>query len=142
VKRQELSEYVKHSEIPVVGLDYMLEPSYNWKDCPMAWGDLWVEPNGDIYNCYGFDYIVGNVFTESPLIAFNSKKQRDFRKKLSTSLPPLKQCHSCNFARKGWQLHGGYITRSRELSVNKSMGFYESLKHVLVVLSGKGDYSF
>lgn len=139
---RELREFVKTSKISVVGLDYMLVPSYNWKDCPMAWGNLWVEPNGDIYNCYGFDYVVGNVFTESPLLAFNSRKQRDFRKMLSTSNPPLKQCRSCNFARAGWQLHGGYITRSRELSVNKQMDFYESLKHVLVVLTRKGGYSF
>ena len=142
VKREELKQFVKHSKIPVVGLDYMLEPSRNWKDCPMAWGDLWIEPNGDIYNCYGFDYTIGNVFRNSPLLAFNSEKQREFRKRLLTSDPPLKQCHSCNFAREGWQLHGGYITRSRELSMNKPMGFYESLKHVLVVLSRKGRYSF
>jgi len=141
-KREELKEVVKHSKIPVVGLDYMLEPSYNWKDCPMAWGNLWVEPNGDIYNCYGFDYVVGNVFRDSSLLAFNSKKQREFRKKLLTANPPLMQCHSCNFAREGWQIHGGYITRSRELSVNKPMTFYEALKYVLVVLTRKGRYSF
>jgi len=90
----------------------MLVPSYNWKACPMTWGNLWVEPNGDIYNCYGFDYVVGNVFRDSPLLAFNSKKQREFRKKLLTVNPPLRQCHSCNFAREGWQIHGGYITRA------------------------------
>ena len=141
-KRDKLKEVFANSKIHVVGLDYMLEPSYNWKDCPMAWGDLWVEPNGDIYNCYGFDYVVGNVFKESPLLAFNSKKQRQFRRKLLTTNPPLMQCHSCNFAREGWQIHGGYLARSRELSVNKPMTFYEALKHVLVVLTRKGSYSF
>jgi radical SAM protein with 4Fe4S-binding SPASM domain len=141
-KMKGLMELTKNSKIPVVGLDYMLEPSYNWRDCPMAWGNLWVEPNGDIYNCYGFDYVVGNVFKDSPLLAFNSKKQREFRKKLLTANPPLRQCHSCNFAREGWQIHGGYVTRSRELSVNKSMSFYEAVKHVLVVMTGKGRYSF
>lgn len=82
------------------------------------------------------------MFTESPLLAFNSRKQRDFRKMLSTSNPPLRQCRSCNFAREGWQYHGGYIARSRVLSVNKRMDFYEGLKHVLVVLTRKGGYSF
>lgn len=139
---RELKETVKQYKIPVVGFDYMLVPSSNWKDCPEAWGNLWLEPNGDIYNCYGFDYVVGNVFKDSPLMAFNSKKQREFRKRLLTNSPPLAQCHSCNFAREGWQIHGGYITRSRELSVNKPMTFYEAVKHVLVVLAGKGGYSF
>ena len=77
-----VKEVVKNSKFSVVGLDYMLVPSYNWK--AMAWGNLWVEPNGDIYNCYGFDYVVGNVFRDSPLLAFNSKKQREFRQKLFT----------------------------------------------------------
>ncbi len=141
-KIQDLKEVIKQSKIAVVGLDYMLVPSYNWKDCPMAWGNLWVEPNGDIYNCYGFDYVIGNVFKDSPLLAFNGKKQRDFRKRLMAENPPLKQCHSCNFAREGWQIHGGYVARSRELSVNKPMSFYEAFKHVLVVLTRKGRYSF
>src|SRR5271157_381444 len=141
-KREELKQWAKTTKIRIVGLDYMLEKSKNWRDCPEAWGNLWVEPNGDIYNCYGFDYIIGNVFKDSPLLAFNGRKQREFRKRLLTSNPPLAQCHSCNFAREGWQYHGGYVTRSRELSVNKPMTFYEALKRVLVVLTGKGGYSF
>lgn len=139
---KDLREYVAKSKIHVVGLDYMLEPSFNWRDCPIAPMNLWVEPNGDIYYCYGFEYVIGNVFTENPLIAFNSKKARSFREKLLTANPPLQQCHSCNFARPGWQLHGGYLATSRRLSVNKPMTFYEALKHVLTVLTGKGGYSF
>lgn len=137
-----LREVVKHSNLPVVGLDYMLTPSYGWKDCALSWLNIWVEPNGDMYNCYGFDYIMGNVFKDNPLLAHNSRKARDFRKKLQTDNPPLQQCHSCNFARPGWQLHGGYVTHSRALSVAKPMGVYEALKHVLVVLSGRRGYTF
>jgi radical SAM protein with 4Fe4S-binding SPASM domain len=137
-----LREFVQKSKLPVVGLDYMLVPSYDWGDCPLAWLNLFVEPNGDIYNCYGFDYVVGNVFKENPLFAFNSKKQRDFRKQLLTESPPLQQCHSCNFARAGWQLHGGYLDRARVLSVPKPMSFYEAFKHVLKTLTRKGGYSF
>ena len=138
----ELRKIVKTSKLPVVGLDYMLVPSYNWKDCPIGTMNMWLEPNGDTYNCYGFEYVLGNVFTENPLFVFNNKKARAFRKRLLTNNPPLKQCHSCNFAREGWQLHGGYIDRARVLSVNKPMTLYEALKHVLKVLTRKGRYTF
>lgn len=139
---EEYKEFVKQAKLPVVGLDYMLVPSYNWRDCPMAPLNLWIEPNGDIYNCYDFEHVLGNVFKENPLSAFNSKKARVFRKQLLTDKPPLQQCYSCNFARDGWQLHGGYLDRSRVLSVNNPMTFYEALKHVLKVLTRKGGYSF
>jgi radical SAM protein with 4Fe4S-binding SPASM domain len=139
---EDFKAYVAKSKIHVVGLDYMLQPSYNWRDCPIAPMNLWVEPNGDIYYCYGFDYVIGNVFTENPLLAFNNKKARSFRQKLLTGDPPLQQCHSCNFARPGWQIHGGYLAQSRRLSVNKPMTLYEALKHVLSTLTRKGGYSF
>lgn len=132
----------KESKLPIVGLDYMLTASTNWRDCPIAPLNLWLEPNGDIYYCYGFDYVIGNAFRDNPLFVFNNAKSRAFRKKLSTSEPPLRQCHSCNFARSGWQLHGGYLATSRRLSVNKPMSFYEGLKHVLSVLTRKGGYTF
>ena len=138
----ELKKIVAHSKLHVVGLDYMLSPSNQWRDCPLSWLDMWVEPNGDIYNCYGFDYILGNVFKDNPLLAFNSKKARDFRRQLLTNNPPLQQCHCCNFARPGWQLHGGYLAQSRVLSVAKPMGPYEAMKHVLAVLSRRMGYTF
>lgn len=138
----DLREFVKTSQIPVVGLDYMLEPSYDWKDCPIAPMNLWLEPNGDMYYFYDFNYVFGNAFTDNPLRAFNNKKARLFRQKLQTNNPPLQQCHSCNFARKGWQLQGGYLDRTRVLSGNKPMTFYEAVKHVLKVLTRKGRYTF
>lgn len=83
---------------------------------------------------------------ESPIEAFKTNVLGSWNvkkgKRLMAENPPLKQCHSCNFAREGWQIHGGCIARSRKLSVNKPMTFYEALKHVLVVLTGKGRYSF
>lgn len=137
-----LREIVKQSKLPVVGLDYMLTPSYGWRDCPLSWLNIWVEPNGDIYNCYGFDYVMGNAFKDNPLFAHNSGKARDFRKSLMTDNPPLLQCRSCNFARPGWQLHGGYLAQSRVLSVAKPMGIYEAIKHLLAVASRRRGYTF
>ena len=137
-----LREFVSHKRLHVVGLDYMLVPSYGWRDCPLPWLNLWVQPNGDVYEFYGFNYVVGNAFKQNPLRAHNSAKARAFRKQLLTDDPPLKQCHSCNFARQGWQIHGGYITRSRVLSERKPMTAYEALKHVLSVLSRRGGQTF
>jgi MoaA/NifB/PqqE/SkfB family radical SAM enzyme len=138
----EMREIASKSKLPVVGLDYMLVPSTRWHDCPLPWLDLWVQPNGDIYEFYGFNNVFGNAFTEDPLKAHNSKKARAFRKQLLTDTPPLQQCHSCNFARSGWQLHGGYLQQSRAYSVAKPMTFYEAFKHVLTTVSGKGGYTF
>ncbi len=137
-----LREVVKRSRLPVVGLDYMLTPSSGWRDCPLSWLNIWVEPNGDIYNCYGFDYVMGNAFKDNPLLAHNNGKARAFRKRLQTNDPPLQQCRSCNFARPGWQLHGGYLAQSRALSVGKPMGAYEAIKHVLSAMSGRRKYTF
>lgn len=105
----ELRKIAKESKLCVVGLDYMLMPSHDWHDCPLTWLNMDIESNGDIYFCYDFNYVVGNALTESPLKAHNSQKARDFRKRLGTSDPPVQQCHSCNFARKGWQLNGVYL---------------------------------
>lgn len=111
----ELRTIARKSKLCVVGLDYMLMPSHDWHDCPLAWLNMDVEPNGDIYECYDFNYVVGNVFRESPLKAHNSQKARDFRKRLGTSDPPVQQCHSCNFARKGWQLNGVYLKGHKDV---------------------------
>lgn len=132
----------KESKLHVVGLDYMLVPSTNWRDCALATMNLWIEPNGDIYNFYGFRDVLGNAFRDNPLFAFNCRFQRAFRRRLRSANPPLQQCRTCNFAREGWQIHGGYITQSRVLSVKPRMTFYEALKHVLTVLTRKGDYTF
>jgi radical SAM protein with 4Fe4S-binding SPASM domain len=138
---EDFRKFAKTSKLPVVGLDYMLEPSYNWKDCPNTM-NMFLEPNGDMCECYGYTYIYGNVFKENPLFAFNNKKQRAFRKQLHSCNPLLQQCHSCNFAREGWQFHGGYITRARELSAPKPMTFYEAAKHVLKSLTNRRRVSF
>lgn len=132
----------KHSDIPVVGLDYMFKQSTNWKSCPLVDFDIWIEPNGDVYNFYDFKNVYGNVFKQNPLLIFNCKYQREFRKKLRTNNPPLQQCHVCNFAREGWQTHGGYIERARRLSTNKRMTFYEATKTVLKKLTHRGKSTF
>jgi radical SAM protein with 4Fe4S-binding SPASM domain len=98
----------KASPLQVVGFDYMFEGSECWGACTMAWLGMFVHPNGDAYYCYDYDYTLGNVFEQSPLAVWNSKKARDFRKKLQTNEPPLEQCKSCNFARPGWQVEGVY----------------------------------
>jgi radical SAM protein with 4Fe4S-binding SPASM domain len=111
----ELRKIARQSRLSVVGLDYMLTPSYHWRDCPISWLNIWVQPNGDIYNCYAYEYVVGNAFKDNPLRAQNSKKARDFRKRLLTNDPPLQQCRCCNFARPGWQLSGVYLTGHKDV---------------------------
>jgi len=133
-KISELRKIAGQSKLPVVGLDYMLTPSYNWRDCPLEWLNIWVEPNGDVYKCYDYRYVIGNVFKENPLIIHNNKKSRDFRKKLLTSNPPLEQCRCCNFARTGWQINGVYLTKSREFSRGEPTGVYEATKRVFLSL--------
>jgi radical SAM protein with 4Fe4S-binding SPASM domain len=119
VQIRELRKIARKSPLSIVGLDYMLTPSFNWRDCPISWLDIWVQPNGDIYNCYAYEYIVGNAFKENSLRAQNNKKTREFRKKLLTNNPPIQQCHNCNFARKGWQLKGVYITGHEDIAQAK-----------------------
>jgi radical SAM protein with 4Fe4S-binding SPASM domain len=98
----------KESPLNTLGLDYMLEGSSNWGNCYMAWDGMFIEPNGDAYFCYNYDYVIGNVFKEDPLQVWNSSRAQEFRQKLLSSNPPLEQCHSCNFARSGWQPEGDY----------------------------------
>ena len=82
-------------------MSFMLEEATNWRSCPLSWYSMFVEPNGDAYFCYNYGYVLGNVFTESPLKVWNSAKARAFRKQLQTNEPPVKQCKICNFARLG-----------------------------------------
>jgi radical SAM protein with 4Fe4S-binding SPASM domain len=101
---KEIEKYkkgAKQSSLNIIGFDYMLEPSYNWDKCYLAWDGMFIEPNGDAYFCYNYDYVLGNVFKEDPLKVWNSTRAKEFRKKLLSSDPPLGQCHSCNFARGG-----------------------------------------
>jgi radical SAM protein with 4Fe4S-binding SPASM domain len=82
-------------------MSFMLEEATNWRSCPLSWYSMFVEPNGDAYFCYNYGYVLGNVFTESPLKVWNSAKARAFRKQLQTKEPPVRQCRICNFARLG-----------------------------------------
>ena len=115
-ERDELLEYrgkyaeaAKQSKLNVAGFDWLLEPSYEWEGCALAWQNIWIQPNGDTYFCYNYSYVLGNVFDSDPLEIWNNPKARAFRSALRTQHPPLKQCHCCNFARLGWQVGGVYI---------------------------------
>lgn len=108
------------SPVQIMGLDYMLDNSTDWSTCPLSWQSPFIEPNGDVYFCYGYDYVAGNIFKEDLLKIWNGKKARDFRKKLKTSKPPLEQCHYCNFARKGWQGKGQYSTKNEDVTYAKT----------------------
>lgn len=115
LQRNEFDKYIdeyrkvaRSSPLKVLGFDYMLEPSANWGNCFLAWQSMFIEPNGDAYFCYNYEYVLGNVFEQDPLKIWNGPKARDFRKELLSADPPLKQCRSCNFARGGWQPHGIY----------------------------------
>jgi MoaA/NifB/PqqE/SkfB family radical SAM enzyme len=124
----ELRETVKQHKLQVMGLDWILKPSSNWKDCVMSWLDMRVEPNGDAYICcYNYSYVIGNVFNihptrfwlgrwmeRSPLQIWNSDKAKAFRRQLLTKKPPIQQCHSCNFARSGWQ-DGTYLKERKDV---------------------------
>jgi len=107
------------SPVQVMGLDYMLDQSTNWSACPLSWQSPFIEPNGDVYFCYGYNEIAGNIFKEPLIKIWNNKKARDFRKKLKSNKPPLEQCHYCNFARKGWQGKGQYSTKNEDASYVK-----------------------
>jgi radical SAM protein with 4Fe4S-binding SPASM domain len=98
----------KASPLQVVGFDYMFEGSEGWGACTMSWHGMFVHANGDAYYCYDYDYLLGNVFRQDPLVVWNSRKARDFRRRLQTCDPPLEQCRTCNFARTGWQVDGVY----------------------------------
>jgi radical SAM protein with 4Fe4S-binding SPASM domain len=107
-------EVAKASPLKVIGFDWMFEPSYEWSGCHLSWTGPFIQPNGDMYPCYKYDYILGNVFTENPLRIWNNEKARAFRKALRTQDPPLNQCHSCNFARPKWQPGGAYNREKRD----------------------------
>jgi radical SAM protein with 4Fe4S-binding SPASM domain len=104
----EYRRLAKQSPLKIVGFDWVFERSYGWADCNLSWNSMFIEPNGDVYFCYNYDYVVGNVFEGNPLKIWNSPKAKELRKKLLTSNPPLEQCHFCNFARSGWQPGGSY----------------------------------
>lgn len=107
------------SPVQVMGLDYMLDGSVDWSTCPLTWQSPFIEPNGDVYPCYGYTYVIGNVFKDSLIKIWNNKKARYFRRKLSSNNPPLDQCHYCNFARKGWQGKGQYSTKNEDVTYVK-----------------------
>ena len=105
---EEYRELAKKSPLKIVGFDYMLKESRNWRDCHLTWDGMFVQPNGDAYFCYDYEYVIGNVFKDDPLKVWNSDGAKEFRKRLLTDDPPLKQCHRCDFARPGWQVEGAY----------------------------------
>jgi radical SAM protein with 4Fe4S-binding SPASM domain len=107
-------QLAKDSPLKVMGFDWMFKKSTEWGGCSMSWLGPFVQPNGDIYPCYAYKYVVGNIFKESLLHAWNSPLMREFRRSLSTYHPPLQQCHFCNFARSGWQFRGGYYTKMED----------------------------
>ncbi|MFA5132916.1 MAG: radical SAM protein [Candidatus Paceibacterota bacterium] len=98
----------KLSPLKVIGFDYMFQPSSEWSTCSMSWLGPFVQPNGDVYPCYGYRTVVGNIYRESLLHAWNSPLIREFRRSLQTPYPPLVQCRFCNFARPKWQVGGAY----------------------------------
>jgi len=111
----EYRQLARKSPLNVIGLDYMLEASWNWRDCHLSWHSIFIEPNGDAYYCYSYDYVLGNVFKENPLAVWNSLRAKQFRRRLLSSEPPLKQCRTCNFARRGWQPGGTYYRTKRDV---------------------------
>lgn len=104
----------KESPLQVVGLDYMLRPSYEWANCGLTWLTMWIQPNGDAYMCYDYRNVLGNVLAQNPLRVWNGTKARAFRKQLATRNPPVQQCHVCNFARSGWQSGGTYYDNPKD----------------------------
>lgn len=117
-ERNRLPEYrklAKESPLKVVGFDWMFEGSREWGRCLMSWTGMFVHPNGDAYFCYDYRYTLGNIFTENPLDVWNSPKALDFRRKLLSPEPPIKQCYFCNFARQGWQLEGDYNKNKEDI---------------------------
>lgn len=102
------------SPLNVMGFDWMFVKSTNWKDCSLAWYSPFIHPNGDVYFCYKYDYILGNIYREDLLRIWNNGKAKAFRKALRTDTPPLQQCHTCNFARPKWQPGGDYEKNKRD----------------------------
>jgi radical SAM protein with 4Fe4S-binding SPASM domain len=114
-KRNEFDKYVldyrriaDQSSLKVVGFDWLFKESSGWGRCPLSWTSMFVEPNGDAYFCYDYEYVLGNVFKEDPMKIWNNSKAKHFRRRLLSPDPPVRQCRSCNFARAGWQEGGVY----------------------------------
>lgn len=85
--------------VKTIGFDWMFKESSGWSRCHMPWYGMFIQPNGDIYFCYNYRYVLGNAFQDDPLEVWNNSRAQDFRRQLLTGDPPLRQCHSCNFAR-------------------------------------------
>lgn len=112
------SEYKKiivKSGLRVVGLDYILYPSTGWGNCTLAKFGPFIHPNGEVYFCFDYQRIIGNVFTQQLLAVWNNKKARQFRYELQTDSPPLEQCRYCSFARGGWQIGGTYTKEPKDV---------------------------
>lgn len=112
---EEFRALAKSSPLQIVGFDYMFEKSSGWANCHLSWEGMFIHPNGDAYFCYNYEYLIGNVFEQSPLAVWNSPKAREFRRSLKSCDPPLDQCRTCNFARSGWQLGGEYDTGKEDV---------------------------
>lgn len=104
----EYKQLAKRSPLKIMGFDWMFKKSTHWSGCHLTWLGPFVHPNGDVYPCYGYEYIVGNIFDKPLLSVWNSPLMREFRRSLATDHPPLKQCHFCNFARQAAQPGGVY----------------------------------
>jgi radical SAM protein with 4Fe4S-binding SPASM domain len=110
----EYREIEKKSSLQIMGLDWMFEPSLYWRDCIMPWNSMFLEPNGDVYSCYHYARIFGNVWHDDPLAIWNSPEANRFRQELKTGGAPLRQCETCNFARRGWQTGGKYLRDKKD----------------------------
>jgi MoaA/NifB/PqqE/SkfB family radical SAM enzyme len=73
---EEYRELAKKSPLKIVGFDYMLKESRNWRDCHLTWDGMFVQPNGDAYFCYDYEYVIGNVFKDDPLKVWNSDRAK------------------------------------------------------------------
>jgi radical SAM protein with 4Fe4S-binding SPASM domain len=111
----EYREIERNSPLKIVGLDWMFEPSVYQKDCIMPWNSMFLQPNGDIFSCYHYGLVFGNVFQRSPLATWNNESARHFRHQLRTGTNTLKQCVTCNWARKGWQPGGTYLKERKDV---------------------------
>jgi radical SAM protein with 4Fe4S-binding SPASM domain len=103
---QEFRRIARSSPLKVMGLDWLLEPSFNWRKCHLSWFSPFVQPNGDVYFCYNYEAPIGNVFKEPLYKIWNNQKARSFRRQLRSSRPPIEQCRTCNFARERCQPEG------------------------------------
>lgn len=104
----------KNSPLRVMGFDWIFRKSTEWENCPMSWFGPFIQANGDVYPCYGYENVFGNVYTESLIRIWNNEKARAFRRQLRRTNPPLEQCHFCNFARPKWQPGGAYSNHKED----------------------------